>query len=275
MMKNEMSWHKTPLTLVSVWPYLVLIWLFFGLIQTAHFFWYYNQTILQSLQWGLRDWFIWLVVVCVGYHFCGQYFNAVKWRSSTVSYFMLITLLAGVLQILLIIVVDLLTAGISRPFWADFWHLYSKRWFQNILIFLILWSILQTVVNTQLSKSAIKSEESKFKPPRQDGKIKITDGKQHFWLHPKDIRKVEVTGNYLCFFTTTGQHVVRGTMKDMAAALSDQGFIRINRSCLLNQTSVVSCERISPSQVKISLAGGDVCLASRRYWKEARLRLGL
>ncbi len=276
-MKHTMSIPHKPTVLTGLWLHLLVVWLFFGLIQAAHFHWYYEQGIGLSLKWGLRDWLLWMLVVVVCYRWLASRFSTAALNPASVTYFVLMVLLAGALQILMVVVVDWLTDGISRPFWADFWHLYSKRWFQNMLIFLILWFALHTVVNSQRSKSNTGSVDANKQatPRRDDGKIKVTDGKQHLWLHPKDISKVEVSGNYLCFFTTSGQHVVRGTMKEMAAALSAQGFVRISRSCLLNQSLVESCQRISPSQVQIKLAGGDVCLASRRYWKEAKLRLGL
>ncbi len=71
------------------------------------------------------------------------------------------------------------------------------------------------------------------------------------FLAAEEIDHIEAAGNYLVLHTAKERHVVRETMVEMEARLANSGFMRINRS------TIVNLDRIRELQ---PLAAGEFCV---------------
>jgi two-component system, LytTR family, response regulator len=85
-----------------------------------------------------------------------------------------------------------------------------------------------------------------------------------------DIHRAAVEGNYLRVYTGTSEHVVRRTMAELAYSLRGAGFVRINRSDLVNVARIHSITRRQGGRYHVVLEGGQWLVSSRRYQRDVR-----
>ena len=127
--------HKVPLLLISTW-------LFLSLSQTVHFYWYFEQSLWNSVRWSFRDWFVWFVIFAGIFRFCRDRAWLTRFSAASILLVAGIAVGSGVLQTLIITSLDFIAGTASRPFWEDFSHFYSKRWLQYLFIFVIFWLLM-------------------------------------------------------------------------------------------------------------------------------------
>ena len=72
------------------------------------------------------------------------------------------------------------------------------------------------------------------------GLIQISDGKKMHWLDPSDIEMINAEGNYVSIHLDSDTQLIRSTLKHIEEILTDYGFIRINRSQLINCQMILS-----------------------------------
>lgn len=250
----------TPITLCS----FLIAWLIIGFIQTIHFHFYFDQPWLRSFFWAYRDWFFWIVTAMVFFVVSSQtlYKYTNKFKASILL--SIAAVIAGLIQIFMIILTDFIFTEISRPFWEDFLHLYQKRWFQNLLIYLAFMVFFHHLFGKYLSQHNIPEKPDISKV---NNKIKVSDGKKVHWLSIDEIFRLEVTGNYVCYITSEGQIITRNTMKAVSNELDGCGFIKVNRSNLVNSSHIKSVDK-NEVGFSVKLANGDSCQISRRMWKQ-------
>ena len=101
-------------------------------------------------------------------------------------------------------------------------------------------------------------------PPRR---LIAEKGNRLYFLEPRVIEYIESNGNYMTLHTAADKFVMRHTLKSLAAAVKPLGFMRIDRSTLLNIAQVAFAERIDKGRFAFTLrSGGQVvsCSAYRR-----------
>ena len=248
---------------------LLVAWLVIGLCQALHFHYYFDQSWLRSFVWSYRDWLLWVLIAYAFYLSITKLLLTIKNKSMAFFLLTVSAFFAGLIQVFLIILTGYIFTELSRPFWEDFLHLYQKRWFQNLFIFAVLW-VFMHLLFTRAEKrptTPVESESSNTK-----SRIKVIDGTQYFWLDPKNIYRIEVTGNYICFFTNEGQKIARKTMKSMEQQLDNHGFLKISRSNLINTRYIKGITK-SGTNTHVELSNGDTCKISRRYWNKIKNNL--
>jgi two-component system LytT family response regulator len=100
-------------------------------------------------------------------------------------------------------------------------------------------------------------------------------GERQRRLYPLDIELVdyiEADGNYVTIRAGEHEYVSRDSIKRLSADLADFGFVRIDRSLLLNIRSVSFAEPVGHGTLAFTLASG-VCLHSSRTYREEILRV--
>lgn len=100
-------------------------------------------------------------------------------------------------------------------------------------------------------------------------------GERERRLYPLDIDTVdyiESEGNYVTIRTATADYLSRDSIKRLAVALADHGFIRIERSLLVNIRAVLYVESVGRGTFAFTLSSG-CCLHSSASYRDAILRV--
>lgn len=95
------------------------------------------------------------------------------------------------------------------------------------------------------------------------------NGKIYF-IKATDIQWVEATGNYVCFHTLKGRHLIRSTINSIAVKLNPLKFVRIHRSFIINIDYISHIETVSHGNYVFKMSKGDKITASRTYNSEVK-----
>jgi two-component system LytT family response regulator len=90
-------------------------------------------------------------------------------------------------------------------------------------------------------------------------------------LHPDRVDYIEANGNYVSIHSDNAAYISRDTIKRLAAVLADSGFIRIERSLLVNVRAVLYVESAGRGRFAFTLSCG-VCLQSSATYRQDILR---
>src|SRR5882724_5572898 len=104
---------------------------------------------------------------------------------------------------------------------------------------------------------------------------KILVGERQHRLYPLDIEKIDyiqADGNYVTIRTGDTEYISRNSIKRLASELADFGFVRIDRSILLNIRAVHFAEPIGHGALAFTLCSGT-CLHSSKTYRETILRI--
>jgi two-component system LytT family response regulator len=104
---------------------------------------------------------------------------------------------------------------------------------------------------------------------------KLLVGERQHRLYPLDVEKidyVEADGNYVTIRVGDAEYISRDSIKRLAADLADFGFVRIDRSILLNIRAVQFAEPTGHGTLAFRLSSG-ACLHSSKTYRETIVRL--
>lgn len=108
-----------------------------------------------------------------------------------------------------------------------------------------------------------------------DKRPRFLVGERQHRLHPLDIEKIdyiEADGNYVTIRAGGAEYISRDSIKRLAAELADMGFVRINRSILLNVRAIHFAEPIGHGTLAFTLSSG-ICLHSSNTYREVILEV--
>jgi DNA-binding LytR/AlgR family response regulator len=91
-------------------------------------------------------------------------------------------------------------------------------------------------------------------------------------LDPMKIDYIESDANYVTIRSGNREYISRDSIKRLSASLSDLGFVRIERSLLLNIRAVAYVENVGHGSYAFTLSCG-ACLYSTATYREAILRV--
>jgi two-component system, LytTR family, response regulator len=91
-------------------------------------------------------------------------------------------------------------------------------------------------------------------------------------LDPKSIDYIEADGNYVTLRAGKVEYLSRDSIKRLAMALAELGFIRIERSLLVNAAAVSYAEAAGHGTFALTLSSG-VCLHSSSSYRDSILRI--
>jgi two-component system, LytTR family, response regulator len=100
---------------------------------------------------------------------------------------------------------------------------------------------------------------------------KILVGERQHRLYPLDVEKIEyieADGNYVTIRAANQEYISRDTIKRLSAELASFGFVRIDRSILLNIRAVQFAEPMGHGTLAFTLSSG-ACLHSSKTYREA------
>ena len=90
-------------------------------------------------------------------------------------------------------------------------------------------------------------------------------------LDPEKIDYIESDGNYVSIRSGNTTYISRDSIKRLAAALAHLGFIRIERSLLVNIRAMLYAEATGRGRFAFTLSSG-ACLQSSASYRDAILR---
>ncbi len=102
---------------------------------------------------------------------------------------------------------------------------------------------------------------------------KILVGERQHRLYPLDVEKIEyiqADGNYVTIRAANQEYISRDTIKRLSAELASFGFVRIDRSILLNIRAVQFAEPVGHGTLAFTLSSGT-CLYSSKTYRDAIL----
>lgn len=91
-------------------------------------------------------------------------------------------------------------------------------------------------------------------------------------LDPKSIDYIESDGNYVTLRVGKAEYLRRDSIKSLSTQLADLGFLRIDRSLLVNSAAVAYAEVAGHGTYALTLTSG-VCLHSTAAYRDSILRV--
>jgi DNA-binding LytR/AlgR family response regulator len=104
---------------------------------------------------------------------------------------------------------------------------------------------------------------------------KILVGERQHRLYPLNVEKIdyiEADGNYVTIRVGSAEYISRDSIKRLTADLAAFGFVRIDRSILLNIRAVEFAEPVGHGTLAFTLSSGT-CLYSSKTYRDAILSL--
>jgi two-component system, LytTR family, response regulator len=112
-------------------------------------------------------------------------------------------------------------------------------------------------------------------PPPSENKLRFLVGERQHRLYPLEVEKIdyiEAHGNYVTIRSGTCDYIRRDSIKRLAAYLADRGFMRIERSLLLNVRAVAYAQVANHGTFAFTLASG-ACIQSSSTYRDVILNV--
>jgi two-component system LytT family response regulator len=106
-------------------------------------------------------------------------------------------------------------------------------------------------------------------------KLQLLVGERQHRLYPLEMNKIDyiaAQGNYVTIRSGTSDYIRRDSIKRLAAYLADWGFMRIERSVLLNVRAIAYAQAASHGTFAFTLSSG-ACFQSSSSYREAILNV--
>jgi len=104
-------------------------------------------------------------------------------------------------------------------------------------------------------------------------RVLVKSSDRILFLKPEEIDHIEACGNYVVLHAGKEKHIVRETMMAMEARLGSSGFMRINRSVILNLSRIKELQPLAAGEYIVILKTG-VRLNMTCSLRELQARMG-
>jgi two-component system, LytTR family, response regulator len=108
----------------------------------------------------------------------------------------------------------------------------------------------------------------------QEERIVIKSGGRIFFVTAEEIDWIEAAGNYVRLHVGEKSHLLRQTMDGISEKLSDNKFLRIRRSVIVNISRIKVLQPLFKGEYQITLKDGTELNSSRRYREQLSRLLG-
>ena len=89
-----------------------------------------------------------------------------------------------------------------------------------------------------------------------------------YFIDAEKVDYIESDGNYVTIHTGEDRYIARGSIKHLAQVLARPGFVRIERSLLLNLTRVAFAERVGHGKFAFTLHSGSRVVSGAIYRRD-------
>jgi two-component system, LytTR family, response regulator len=118
------------------------------------------------------------------------------------------------------------------------------------------------------SRSQLGLPDALKAPPWSHDKLRFLVGERQHRLYPLEVEKIdyiEAHGNYVTIRRGTYDYIRRDSIKRLAADLGDWGFVRIERSLLLNVRAIAYAQVANHGTFAFTLSSGACIQSSTSY----------
>ena len=84
-------------------------------------------------------------------------------------------------------------------------------------------------------------------------------------LTPESVEFIEAQGNYVKLHAGGADYISRASIKGLESALADRGFLRIERSLIVNVRAIAYAQRAGQGTYSFTLHSGASLRSGRRY----------
>jgi len=129
----------------------------------------------------------------------------------------------------------------------------------------------QSLERAQHRRSSPRGAFKVLLPPHNQ--LRFLVGERQHRLYPLEVEKIdyiEAHGNYVTIRSGTCDYIRRDSIKRLAAEFADRGFVRIERSLLLNVRAIVYAEVANHGTFAFTLSSG-ACIQSSTSYRDAIL----
>lgn len=112
-------------------------------------------------------------------------------------------------------------------------------------------------------------------PARPLDRIAIKESGLVSFVNISDVDWIEAADYYTCLHVGTKTHMLRRSMSELEQELDPAAFCRIHRSSIVNVARVEALKLNPEGEYEVVLNHGIMLRLSRRYRKQAQLRLGV
>jgi hypothetical protein len=128
----------------------------------------------------------------------------------------------------------------------------------------LIWLVAMARRRAQVVVQQVVVRTSSAGPRR----LEIRDGAQRIFVDPAEILWAEAAGNYVELHLAGRSHLQRQTLSALEQELSDQDFVRIHRSRIVNRRHVRSIAGNDSGDFTVTLVDGRQIAGGRR-WRDA------
>lgn len=151
----------------------------------------------------------------------------------------------------------------------DVIHQFSKKWFQNIFISFGLYFLFDSLKNYFWKEEKPNKQETIKKEQNGSNKVIVKDGKSKYQLFPSEINYIESAKNYIVIITISNEQiVVRKSITGIYDIIQEFGFIRINRSLIVNKKFVHAIKKRTKYSYSITTKSNTSYPIGRTYLKD-------
>lgn len=132
-------------------------------------------------------------------------------------------------------------------------------------------NVVPLAMPEDLAKTA--PAERTHNAPEVPPQLLLGERERRFYvLKPDKIDYIESHGNYVKFHAGNAEYICRDSVKRLAGSLADSGFVRIERSLVINTRSILYVQRLGRGTYAFTLLNG-ACLHSGAAYREEILRV--
>lgn len=174
----------------------------------------------------------------------------------------------------------------------------TPPWFATTLLFRFVFGLLCWIVLTlwyRINQLKERLEDGPAHPEEENGiqadtivtvpvsdtedatldRITVKDGSRIHIIQLDELLYIQASGDYVTFFTTSGQFIKEQTMKFFELHLPATRFVRIHRSNIINAEQIMRIELFGKDSYQVRLKNGVSLRASNAGYKLLKERLSL
>jgi two-component system, LytTR family, response regulator len=110
--------------------------------------------------------------------------------------------------------------------------------------------------------------DAQTRTPGSRTRILAEKSRRLYFIEPELIECIEADGNYVVVHTEAERYIARSTLKHLSVTLAPLGFLRIERSLLINLPRVAFMEKLGGGCYAFTLRSGRRLVSSVAYRKE-------
>ncbi|HKU15139.1 MAG TPA: LytTR family DNA-binding domain-containing protein [Steroidobacteraceae bacterium] len=125
----------------------------------------------------------------------------------------------------------------------------------------------------QMTAALCAALDGQMRTPGARTRLLAEKSRRLHFIEPGHVECIEADGNYVVVHTDADRYIARSTLKQLALTLAPLGFLRIERSLLINLPRVAFMEKIGGGCYAFTLRSGRRLVSGEAYGKEIQRKI--